>query len=246
MYCTHKRCTSRTRGTTWCHPPRPRDAPKQHPSWARTNNACSTCKYHWLPHGLPRMRKNNTHLPAAAFLLFSDALAILGRLHFYYFRPFLPFLGVEENDDGVCCQLCAYHHEDVSECGTRHLNMCPSCMLLHSCHWICNCENRGFQTCQNQIVLLCCCIRMCCLMIPPSFSSGRSLMHVPALLPQCARGAKFLPMIVYMCPGGLRKLSTWCVIPLCQNNTRSCFRTLLGWGGGMIITDLPNSGCCPL
>ena len=25
---------------------------------------------------------------------------------------------VEENDDGVCCQLCAHHHEDISECGT--------------------------------------------------------------------------------------------------------------------------------
>ena len=26
--------------------------------------------------------------------------------------------------------------------------------------WICNCKNNGFQTSQNQIVMLCCCIRM--------------------------------------------------------------------------------------
>ena len=39
----------------------------------------------------------------------------------------------EENDDGVCCQLCGHRHSDISECGTCHLNMCASCMPLHSC-----------------------------------------------------------------------------------------------------------------
>ena len=39
----------------------------------------------------------------------------------------------EENDDGVCCQLCGHRPGDISECGTCHLNMCASCMPLHSC-----------------------------------------------------------------------------------------------------------------
>ena len=39
----------------------------------------------------------------------------------------------EENDDGVCCQLCGHHPGDISECGICHLNMCASCMPLHSC-----------------------------------------------------------------------------------------------------------------
>ena len=39
----------------------------------------------------------------------------------------------EENDDGVCCQLCGHPPGDISECGTCHLNMCTSCMPLHSC-----------------------------------------------------------------------------------------------------------------
>ena len=55
--------------------------------------------------------------------------------------------------------------------------MCPSCMLLHRC----NCKNKGFQTFKNQIAMSCCCIHMCCLMFPPSFSSGWSLIHVPAV-----------------------------------------------------------------
>ena len=39
----------------------------------------------------------------------------------------------EENDGSVCCQPCAHCHEDTSECGTCHLNMCFSGMPLHSC-----------------------------------------------------------------------------------------------------------------
>ena len=39
----------------------------------------------------------------------------------------------EENYDGVCCQLCGHRPGDISECGTCHLNMCASCMPLHSC-----------------------------------------------------------------------------------------------------------------
>ena len=39
----------------------------------------------------------------------------------------------EENDDGVCCQLCGHRPGDISECGTCHLNMCASYMPLHSC-----------------------------------------------------------------------------------------------------------------
>ena len=37
----------------------------------------------------------------------------------------------EENDDGVCCQLCGHRPGDIY--GTCHLNMCASCMPLHSC-----------------------------------------------------------------------------------------------------------------
>ena len=29
----------------------------------------------------------------------------------------------EENDDGVCCQLCGHRLGDISECGTCHLNI---------------------------------------------------------------------------------------------------------------------------
>ena len=39
----------------------------------------------------------------------------------------------EKNDDGACCQLCGHRPSDISECGTCHLNMCASCMPLHSC-----------------------------------------------------------------------------------------------------------------
>ena len=39
----------------------------------------------------------------------------------------------EENDDGVCCQLCRHEPGDISVCGTCHLNMCVSCIPLHSC-----------------------------------------------------------------------------------------------------------------
>ena len=39
----------------------------------------------------------------------------------------------EDNDDSVCCQLCGHCHEDISEYGTCHLNICPSCLPLHSC-----------------------------------------------------------------------------------------------------------------
>ena len=63
---------------------------------------------------------------------------------------------VEENDDGVCCQLCAHRHEDISECGTCDLNMCPCLCIVAIRICICNCKNKGFQTSQNQIVLLCC------------------------------------------------------------------------------------------
>ena len=35
--------------------------------------------------------------------------------------------------DGVCCQLCGHRPGDIFECGTCHLNMCASCMPLHSC-----------------------------------------------------------------------------------------------------------------
>ena len=39
----------------------------------------------------------------------------------------------EENDDGVCCQLCGQRPGDISPCGTCHLNVFPSCMPRHSC-----------------------------------------------------------------------------------------------------------------
>ena len=42
-----------------------------------------------------------------------------------------PHYEEEENDDGVCCQLCDHRPGDTSECGTCHLNMCASCMPLH-------------------------------------------------------------------------------------------------------------------
>ena len=58
--------------------------------------------------------------------------------------------------------------------------------------------SRDFKTSENQIVLLCCCIRMCCVMFPPSISSGWSLIHLPAVRPQCARSAKFFPIRVGM------------------------------------------------
>ena len=45
----------------------------------------------------------------------------------------LTFVFAEENDDSVCCQLCGHRPSDISECGTCHLNMCASCMPLHSC-----------------------------------------------------------------------------------------------------------------
>ena len=73
----------------------------------------------------------------------------------------------EENDDGVCCQLCAHCHEDISGCSTCHLNMCPSCMLR-----ICNCKNNRFHTSQNQIVMLCCSICMLHVSSPPSPLGG--------------------------------------------------------------------------
>ena len=39
----------------------------------------------------------------------------------------------EENDDGICCRLCGHYPGDIFECGTCKLNMCASCMPLHSC-----------------------------------------------------------------------------------------------------------------
>ena len=43
----------------------------------------------------------------------------------------------EKIGGGVCCQLCADHLGDVSQCGSEsgicHLNMCASCMPLQIC-----------------------------------------------------------------------------------------------------------------
>ena len=40
----------------------------------------------------------------------------------------------EENDDGVCCQLCAHRPAGIEECGTCGLFMCPSCQDIHACY----------------------------------------------------------------------------------------------------------------
>ena len=40
----------------------------------------------------------------------------------------------EENDDGVCCQLCGHRPAGIEECQTCQLNMCPSCDGVHACY----------------------------------------------------------------------------------------------------------------
>ena len=41
----------------------------------------------------------------------------------------------EENDDGVCCQLCGHRPGDISECGTCVHLACPCIVVPYKAEW---------------------------------------------------------------------------------------------------------------